>query len=81
MVQTKTAAKTPKLAREIKKALIDADIGVDQIGGSGAGSTWAWRIRNPGRMTIEDFLYLCNRLHISAQILDDPKIRKETAAK
>lgn len=82
MIRTKTSAeKTPKISRAIKKAMIDMDIGFDQIGGSGVRRTWAWRVRNPGRLTLEDFVYLLDRLQMSAAILDDPKVRKELIPK
>lgn len=51
------------LTKEIRKAMIDADVSYDQIG-EGSGSTWYKRIRNAGRMSVEDYFYLCRRLHI-----------------
>lgn len=61
------------LSKEIRKAMIDADVGYDQIG-EGSASTWYKRIRNIGRMSVEDYFYLCRRLHIDP---DEP-IRKIT---
>ena len=50
------------LTKEIRKAMIDADIGYDQIGNA-TGRAWRYRINNPLRMTNGDYFYLCARLH------------------
>ena len=51
------------LSREIRKAMIDADIDYGQIG---EGSVRAWRYRiDQGNMRNDDFFYLCSRLHVS----------------
>ena len=52
------------LTKEIRKAMIDADIGYDQIGHA-TGRAWRYRISNPGRMCQDDYTILCDRLHIT----------------
>ena len=52
------------LRKEIKKAMIDADLTFDTIGNA-TGRAWRYRVENVDRMTIGDFRYLCERLHIS----------------
>lgn len=49
------------LTREIRKAMIDADVSYDQIG-DGTGRAWRNRINNPFRMNVEQYFYLCQRL-------------------
>lgn len=50
------------LTREIRKAMIDADVTYDQIG-QATGRAWRYRINNPLRMNGEQYFYLCARLH------------------
>lgn len=50
------------LTKEIRKAMIDADVTYDQIG-EATGRAWRYRINNPMRMTQGDYFYLCARLH------------------
>lgn len=49
------------LTREIRKAMIDADVTYDQIG-QATGRAWRYRINNPLRMNVEQYFYLCQRL-------------------
>lgn len=53
------------LTKEIQKAMIDCDIGYDQLGGDAKGSGWRARINNPHRMTVGALIYLSSRLHIN----------------
>ena len=48
--------------QEIRKAMIDADATYDQLGEATARA-WRYRINNPLRITLGDYLYLCDRLH------------------
>lgn len=50
------------LTKEIRKAMIDADVTFGQIG-EGTERAWRYRINNPLRMTNGDYFYLCARLH------------------
>lgn len=52
------------LTKEIRKAMIDADVTFEQIG-EATGRAWRYRISNPGRMTQDDYTILCDRLHIT----------------
>lgn len=51
------------MRKEIRKAMIDADISFEQIGDA-TPSAWRKRISNMDRMTIGDFRYLCERLNV-----------------
>lgn len=61
---TKNQALPPFISNEIKKAMIDIDVKTEQLGSDATGRAWRYRLSHPGRMTIEDFLYLCDRLYV-----------------
>ena len=61
---TKNIALAPYISNEIKKAMIDIDVKTEQLGSDATGRAWRYRLAHPGRMTMEDFLYLCDRLYV-----------------
>lgn len=60
----KIVKRWPTVTKEIRKAMIDADLTYDQIGGDCTGSGWRQRINNPERMTLGALYYLSNRLGV-----------------
>lgn len=67
-MEIKLEKRTDLLYKEIRKAMIDADVGFEQIG-NGTGRAWRYRIKNNDRMTLGDFRYLCARLHVTPESL------------
>lgn len=51
------------LSREIRKAMLDADLKPDQLG-KRTRSVWYKKIRAPLQMNFDDYFYLCNRLRV-----------------
>lgn len=66
MKQITLEKKADLVTKAIRKAMIDADVGYDQIGMATARA-WRYRISNTDRMTLGDFRYLCARLHVTPE--------------
>lgn len=59
----KNVTLSPFVATELRKAMLDVDVTTEQLGNGDTGRAWRYRLTCPGRMTMEDFLYLCDRLY------------------
>lgn len=64
----KMEKKTEQIQKDIKKAMLDADLKYEQIGNA-TGRAWRYRIENVDRMTVGDFRYLCERLKVSPKTI------------
>lgn len=65
------------LNQEIRKAMIDADANYSQLGEATARA-WRYRIDNPLRMTMGDYIYLCARLHQDPSELLSKSFKRRT---